>query len=166
VYDVVSFDYTLQGSQPSGVIDAPFDKEEMRGKILQAQEEISKLPNARFNDDCAPLRHTFADGSYIREITMPKGMVIASKIHKVEHPFFVMKGDCTVVSDDKIQRIKAPYWGITKPGTKRILYIHEETVWATVHVTDSQDLEEIEHQIIAKSYAEIPLSEETKCLGE
>lgn len=138
-------------------------REDARQTIQLIEDRVSQLPTAKFGDDCAPLRHTFGDGLYIREITMAKGMIIVSKIHKTEHPFFVMKGECSVITEEKNIRIKAPYWGITKPGTKRVLYIHEETVWATVHATKSKNLEEIEEEIIAKDFSEI--EGDKLCLG-
>lgn len=127
---------------------------QMRDKIVEIECVMNQHPEAKFGDDAAPLKHTFGDGCYVRQITMAKGMLITSKIHKFDHPYFVLTGECSVVTDDKIVRIKAPYWGMTKAGTKRILYIHEETVWVTVHVTDSTDLKEIEGQIIAPSFEE------------
>jgi len=127
----------------------------MRDKIMEFEKGLAQTPGAKFGDDCAPLKHTFVDGAYIREITMPKGWVFTSKIHKIEHPYFVMKGDCSVLTDEGVVRIKAPHWGVTQPGTKRILYMHEETVWATVHVTDSKDLKEIENQIIAPDFESV-----------
>lgn len=126
-----------------------------KDKITEFEDKLAQVPGAMFGDDCCPLKHTFVDGAYVREITMPKGMTLTSKIHKIEHPYFVMKGECSVLTEDKVHRIKAPYWGVTTPGTKRILYIHEETVWVTVHVTDSTDLKEIESQIIAPGFKSV-----------
>ena len=87
---------------------------------------------------------------------MPKGMLISSKLHKTNSPYFVLEGDLTVVTGEGEIRIKAPFWGVTKAGTKRILYIHEDTRWITVHATDETDLEKIEDDLIAKSYDELP----------
>jgi hypothetical protein len=87
---------------------------------------------------------------------MPKGALLTSKIHKVTHPYFVLKGEVSVLTEKGIQRIKAPYSGITPAGTKRILYIHEETVWTTVHVTKEKDLEKIEEEVIANSFDDLP----------
>lgn len=127
-----------------------------RDSMLEIEKAISKHPNARFGDKACPLEHTFADGMYIRKITMPKGMLITSKIHKTKHPYFVLTGDASVATEEGCIRIKAPYSGITKPGTKRVLYMHEETVWVTVHRTNETDLEKIEEEIIAKSFDELP----------
>jgi len=125
----------------------------VRTKILTMQAAIESIPGA-MRGDCFPLKHTFVDGAYVREIFMPKGMLIVSKLHKITHPYFVMKGDVSVFTEEGIVRIKAPYYGVTKAGTKRVLYIHEDTLWVTVHVTQETDLVKIEEEIISKSYAE------------
>ena len=128
-------------------------------KMLEIEQGISKLPGAKFGDDTCPLNHTFADGLYIREIFMPKGMLISSRLHKTNSPYFVLEGDLSVFTGEGkggLVRIKAPFWGVTKAGTKRILYIHEDTRWITVHATDETDLEKIEDVLIAKSYDELP----------
>ena len=140
-------------------------KDEYREKIQSFENTISEYPEAKFGDDACPLKHTFADGMYIREITMPKEMFIASKIHKTDHPYFVMSGDVSVVTEEGVVRIKAPYWGITKAGTKRALYTHEETVWCTVHATKETDLKLIEEEVIAKDFNELEHKERT-CLGQ
>jgi len=129
--------------------------EVLRAGMLDIENRIAAMPGATFGDEVAPLEHAFVDGAYIRMITMPKGMLVTSKIHKKTHPYFVMKGDVSVLTDEGEIRIKAPYAGITKAGTKRVLYIHEETVWITVHPTQETDLKKIEDEIIAKSFDEL-----------
>ena len=129
------------------------DAKSIRDKICSFEGKLSELPGAMFGD-CFPLKHTFATGLYIREITMPKGALLTSKIHKITHPYFVLRGDVSVMTEKGMVRIQAPYSGITLAGTKRILYIHEETVWTTVHKTDETDLEKIEEEIIAKNFDE------------
>jgi hypothetical protein len=90
-----------------------------------------------------PLEHRFTPGLYIREIRMPKGAVIVSRKHLTEHPFIVSQGHAAVLTDEGVQQIRAPYCGITKPGTQRILYIHEDCVWTTFHPTNETDPEKI-----------------------
>ena len=127
-------------------------RQKFRKDIGQLQQVLSRFPDAKYGDEGAPLKHTFVPGAYIREITMPAGMILTSKIHKVEHPFFVLRGKCEVVTEDGDVLIEAPYWGITKAGTKRALRIIEETVWVTVHSTDQTDLKKVEEEIIATSF--------------
>jgi hypothetical protein len=47
-----------------------------------------------------------------------------------------------------VQRIEAPYFGITKPATRRVLYIVEDCNWITFHPTDKKTPEEVEKDII------------------
>jgi len=128
-----------------------------REAILSFESEFLKQPSAvtgKVLNKLCPVKHTFVDGAYIREIFMPKGTLLTSKIHKVLHPYFVMQGKCSVITEEGIFEIVAPYHGLTKPATKRLLQIHEDTIWITVHVTKERDLEKIEKQIIAETFKE------------
>jgi len=136
----------------------------MIDKMIDVEKVMSKWPDIKFGDDAAPLRHFFGDNLYIREITMEKGMLILSKIHKTTHPYFVMSGHVAVLTGDGMAEIQAPFCGITPAGTQRLLYIREETIWITVHSTSETDLEKIEDQIIAKTFDELP--EAVKAKGE
>ena len=89
-----------------------------------------------------PLVHKFTDGMYIREIFMPAGSLWTSKIHKTEHPYVVSYGKAAVSIDaQELYEITAPYTGITKPGTRRVLYILEDCIWTTFHRIDGMKSE-------------------------
>ena len=89
-----------------------------------------------------PLVHKFTDGMYIREIFMPAGSLWTSKIHKTEHPYVVSYGKAAVSIDaQEWYEITAPYTGITKPGTRRVLYILEDCIWTTFHRIDGMKSE-------------------------
>lgn len=116
-----------------------------------------------------PVRHSFGEGCYIREWNSPANTLTVSKVHKIAHPFFVLKGKVSVLTEDGIETITAPHYGITQPGTKRLLWTHEETQWVTVHVTNETDLDAIERDVIAEDPAvELDLGEAIKqaYLGE
>src|ERR1700681_2428958 len=71
--------------------------------------------------DC-PLVHRFVPKLYIREIFMPAGSMVVSKIHGTEHPYVVSQGCLTVWTEQEGEVfIEAPYTGITLPGTRRVL---------------------------------------------
>jgi|TARA_R100001463_G_scaffold98125_4_gene152622 hypothetical protein len=128
---------------------------EYRNKVLDLEQELLDSGVCYTGDELDkinPLKHSFGDGCYIREIFMPAGQVIISKIHKKLHPYFIMRGKVSILTDEGVQHIQAPYSGITKPGTKRVLYMHEDTVFITVSVTDKTDLKEIEDEVIAKDF--------------
>jgi hypothetical protein len=63
-----------------------------------------------------------------------------------------MKGDISVLTENGIERIKAPYTGITKPGTKRLIYTHEDSIWITVHATDKETVEDVLDEVLAKDF--------------
>lgn len=140
-------------------------KEEVRDKILELEKSVSETEGAFFGDsDVCPLKHSFADGIYVREIFLPKGVLVVGKIHKHEHPNFILKGEVTVFTESGgCERIKAPCSMISPAGTKRAVLAKEDTVWVTVHSnpTNTQDLKELEDLIIAKNYDEYE-----KCVAE
>lgn len=110
------------------------------------QLEQVMLENAPMVD--CPLNHKFTPGLYIREVFMPKGTLITSQIHKTCHPFFILKGCVSVFSEnDGEQLLRAPYSGITMPGTRRVLKIHEDTIWITCHPTDIEPENDSEEAI-------------------
>jgi hypothetical protein len=128
---------------------------EYREKVLNFEQELLDSGLAytgKEADKINPLKHSFADGCYIREIFMPAGQIIVSKIHKKLHPYFILKGKVSILTDNGVKHLEAPYSGMTKPGTKRVLYIHEDTVFVTVSVTDKTDIKEIEDEVIAKDF--------------
>ena len=131
------------------------NKEQFRANIMKVQENIENHPNGLTGEELEkvnPLKHSFADGCYIREISNPKGELLVTKIHKVTHPFFLLKGDMSILTEEGIKRIKAPHYGITPAGTKRIIYCHEDCVFVTVHATKETDINKIEEQVIAKDF--------------
>ena len=116
-----------------------------------------------------PMRHLFAPGLYAREIFMPAGMVVTTKIHLTEHFFIVSKGAARVFHEGEgWVRIEAPYFGRTECGTRRVLLIEEDMIWTTFHATDMTDVAEIEMEIFETPPNElIPLAEHAMaCLVE
>ena len=113
----------------------------------------------KYTEELCPVKHSWGDGCYIREWNSPAEIVVVSKIHKIAHPFFVLKGDISVLTENGVERITAPHYGITPPGTKRILYTHAPTQWITVHVTNERDLDKIEAEIIAPDASTLDLTE-------
>lgn len=133
--------------------------EAIRKKILQFEEELAKLPGVQFGDqDDCPLKHSFGNGIYMREIFIPKGKLGVGKLHKHDHPNVLMVGDVTVITEHGgTERLKAPKAMISKAGTKRALFAHEDSIWITFHnVGEERNLDTIEDIVIAKTYNELP----------
>mgnify|MGYP001567923679 CR=1 FL=1 len=128
-----------------------------RKSIIGFQNELQNMKGAFLGDNkMCPLKHSFCDGMFIREIFIPKGTYIVGKIHKHAHPNFLLKGKVKVATEDGVQILTAPLSMISKAGTKRALYIIEDCVWVVVHqnLSNTQDLGELEDMVIAKSYEE------------
>jgi hypothetical protein len=101
-----------------------------------------------------PVKHYFSKGVYARELFIPKGTVLTGKIHKYENLNILSKGDISVLTKDGIKRVQAPFTIVSEPGTKRIAYAHEDTIWTTVHGTEETDLQKIEHEFTANTNVE------------
>lgn len=106
------------------------------------------------------LEHQFINGLYVRMVRLPAGMCFTTKIHKKEHPFFLMSGKCRVLTEEGVVDMVGPMMGVTPPGTKRLMYIEEEVVWYTVHRTDMTNPQDVEEEVIAKDFEEFQFSEE------
>lgn len=94
-------------------------------------------------------------GLYSRELLMPAGMLCTSRIHKTCHQFVVSEGAISVYNTfgDTQDLFTSGHHGITYPGTRRVLYAHEDTRWVTFHPThritpDFFNLDNAEKQII------------------
>ena len=143
-------------------------RQTFRDKIVDFEKKLLKNPRALSKKEIHltnPVKHSFADGCYIREIFNPAGELIITKIHKKEHPFFLLEGKMSILTEDGVKHLEAPYHGITKPGTKRIIYTHTNCVFVTVHATEKKDIKEIEKDVIADNFNDPAISiEELKIL--
>ena len=138
--------------------------EVMRERALQLgrREAILRLQDAIISEGrdvgpaSCPVKHHFAPGSYGREMTLQAGMVVVGKIHKHAHINVISKGRVQVFTEQAgVLELAAPCTFVSSPGTKRVVYVLEETVWTTVHVTDKTDLAEIEREVIATDFMEV-----------
>ena len=127
-------------------------------EVLSQKEAASLLLDkieaqviAKLDRVSLPLTHRFTPGLYVREIFMPKGTLVTSKIHKTRHPYVISMGVVSVWTEaDGVKNLAAPHTGITEPGTRRLIYVHEDCIWTTFHPTNETDIDKIEEQIIEK----------------
>lgn len=94
--------------------------------------------------------HQFCEGLYSRQYFLPKGATAVSLMHAKQNFFMVVQGECLVYGDKGTQRIKAPFMTTTEPGTKRIVYGLEDTVFVTFHPNpgNETDLTKLEQDLI------------------
>ena len=111
------------------------DEPQVADAALAEADAMNRLEEAvsKAEPIAAPLVHSFTPGIYIRQIFIPAGCVATSRVHKTEHHFIILKGVIVVKSGFEDVTYRAPFIGITAPGTRRALVALEDTVWATVH---------------------------------
>lgn len=100
-------------------------------------------------------KHHFADLVYVRTVFMKAGSLITGKIHKVEHVVIVSQGSASIVCEERgAQFINAPMIFISQPMVKRVLFIHEDMIFTTVHQnpTNTRDLDELEKLLVLPDY--------------
>jgi len=140
---------TVKGFSDNRVIK---QSKKNRNNILDLQKAMESMEQTM---DQFPLTHHFAPGVYAREMFLPAGHTIVGKIHKHAHLNFLMKGVVVVSTEEGSKELNGPCIFTSYAGTKRAVYIKEDAIWATVHVTEETDLTEIENEIIAKDFKEI-----------
>lgn len=119
-----------------------------REQILRLEARMRELPAIEIET-----LHHFAPGIYAREIRIPKGVLLTGKIHRTEHLSIISKGRLTFVSANASRMtVEAPYTLVSKPGAKRAIYAHEDSVWTCIHPTTETDLDRLEEIFIAPSF--------------
>jgi len=111
----------------------------MREKVFAIEAEMRKHPPLDL-----PLKHHFSQGLYARELFIPKGTLLTGKVHKFEQLNIMSQGDMSVLTEDGIVRVQAPFTVVSPPGTKRIAFAHEDTVWTVILATEETDVAKLE----------------------
>lgn len=112
-----------------------------RAQIDAFEAHMAQMPQIDI-----PVQHRFApqQSLYAREIVIPKDTLMTGRVHKHQHVSVMIRGDMTVLTDKGMERISGYHCWVCEPGTKRVGYAHEETVWLTVHHTEHTEPEGIE----------------------
>jgi len=135
-------------------------KLQKRSGIIELQNHLMEFVDGenvvKGDSEVFPLKHTFTDGIYIRQMSMKKNSFVIGKIHKHNHVWFLLTGMISVADENNTVDHVAPCYVEAPAGSKRMIYAHEDSIWVNVHAnpTDTQDLEELEELIIAKDYEE------------
>ena len=124
---------------------------EFRMNITEFEKIVRNTPGS-YGEDPFPLVHTFINGLYVRQVTVPADILTVTKIHAVDHVFFLQQGTISVLTEAGPTIHTAPYQGITLKGTKRIIYHHDEVIFTTVHPTTKTTVNEVEDEIFAKDF--------------
>jgi quercetin dioxygenase-like cupin family protein len=103
-----------------------------------------------------PIKHSFADQLYLRQMNLKKDYIIVGAIHNHLHAWFLLSGKVIISNNgEKIEHI-APCYTISEPGSKRLIYALEDSVFVNVHKNPSntKNIEELEHEIVSMTMEE------------
>ena len=137
------------------------ERKQLRDKIgqfeamLRNKEGVESMGMEQILDTDAKAQpeNLFTQGIYVRKLVLKAGTIVVAKRHAQEHVCIISQGRATVTTELGTQEIYAPMHFISQAGAKRVVHVHEDMVWTTIHRTDKTDLAEIEAEIIIKEPA-------------
>ena len=109
---------------------------------------------AKGNSDMFPLKHSFSEGVYIREMFMQKGGLVIGKMYKISHTWFLLSGELEIATDEGAQHYIAPCYVNAPEGTKRVLHALQDSVFVNVYPNPDNitNIEELEDMLTCASY--------------
>ena len=102
---------------------------------LRAREKVQRLEDAMCmipQVDC-PMRHHFAPGVYLREMTIPAGTVVTGAVHRTENLVIVSAGRVRFLTDDGVKDAVSGDVITCKPGMKNAVVTLEDSRWTNVY---------------------------------
>lgn len=122
---------------------------DMRARVERLEAIGRHLPQV----EC-PVRHHFAPGVYMREMTVPAGVIATGAVHKTEH-LTIVAGHCLLTTDDGPREFVGYESFLSKPGAKRAIQAIETTIVTTVHPTTETDLDKLCELLTESKSAEL-----------
>ena len=121
---------------------------------LGIEVELNDGGNKAVYPSSSKYNHYFSSGLYIREMFVAADIFGFTGIHNLANPLFVMKGVMWCSSEQGVQKLVAPTFVLTEPGTKRICWFPEDSIVMTVHPNPEglTDLDEIEKKYFSMKW--------------
>ena len=112
--------------------------------------------NSIVHSDNFPLKHTFADSIYIRQMDMKADSMVIGAIHNHLHAWFLLTGHLAVVTEGSTEEFIAPCYVLATPGSKRVIYAMEDSIFVNIHKNPNniKDIDELESEIVSKTFEE------------
>lgn len=115
-------------------------------RVAQLEAEMLEFPQAR-----CPVVHRFADGLYVREVTVPAGVFAIGHYQRERHLCVMVRGSVLMVGPEgERKQFDAPLTYVCEPGRKAG-YVLEEMTWLNVYATAETDVERLEERFLQKS---------------
>lgn len=101
--------------------------------------------------------HYFSDGLYAKEMTLAKGYMATSHVHKYSHLSILAQGDVYIRANGEVTYHQAPKCIEIKAGVVHEIQALSDVVWYCVHHTDEKDINKMD---------EVLIKECEPCLGQ
>ena len=130
---------------------------------VQAIQDLIISSGAGFGDGNSiveipdtPIKHSFADQIYIRQMNMKQDQVVVGAIHNHLHVWFLMEGRVIINNNGEIVEHIAPCYTISEPGSKRIIYAVEDSTFVNIHKNPSntKNMEDLQKETVSFSVEE------------
>ena len=144
--------------------------------LSKISSELAGLSPVKFDEEVRPLRsyleqfdqdgklsemmlvnnvtNHLVDGLYVRELLIPAGALILSRVHKRPLVNIISKGRVVVIDSNGHNEYVAPATFISSAGTQRVVVAGEETVWNTAHLTAVTNPDELVDDLTLNDYQE------------
>tara|TARA_R110000796_G_C14427942_1_gene420755 strand:+ start:164 stop:628 length:465 start_codon:yes stop_codon:yes gene_type:complete len=101
-----------------------------------------------------PLKHTFADGVYIRQMDMQVDSMVVGAIHNHLHVWFLLTGHLMVITEDTTEEFIAPCYVLATPGSKRVIYAMEDSTFVNIHKNPNniKDIKKLEDDLVSLTF--------------
>jgi len=108
------------------------------------------------HSDNFPLKHTFADGVYVRQMDINEGSIVVGAIHNHLHVWFLLTGHLAVVTEGSTEEFIAPCYVVATPGSKRVIYAIEDSIFVNIHKNPNniENIDKLESEIVSKTFKE------------
>lgn len=129
---------------------------------IQAKVDSGELGSVE-----TPLTHYHTKDLYGRRIIVPAGSFFTTAVHKVDHISVALKGRITMMNTEgEAQEVTAPDMFVTPAGTHRVVYVHEEVEFATIHACTEQDNDKVAEVLTFNTMAEYQQEDYLKAINE
>jgi hypothetical protein len=120
------------------LVDMNRDLIDNSSKFLESAQEFEN-ELLKYEQIDLNVKHFYINGMYAREITIPKGAMITSRVHAYGYVDIMISGDITIITDAG----KSSYSGYNLfegfAGKKRVGLAHTEVKWITIHNVPNRD---------------------------
>ena len=87
---------------------------------------------------------------------MKAGSMVVGAIHNHLHVWFLLAGKLNIATEKSIEEFIAPCYVLAEPGSKRVIYAVEDSIFVNVHKNPKnvKDIDKLELEIVSKTFKE------------